>query len=101
MKLAPNVGSDRSWVWSAPADMADGEPTPELLAIRFASSEIAGSFKSKFEEAQSINASLLASTPSQSTPAGDETGQKNNAGEKVDQKEDPHEAKDASSTTAD
>lgn len=29
MKLAPNVGSDRSWVWNVAADIADGEPTAE------------------------------------------------------------------------
>ena len=39
MKLAPNVGSDRSWVYNVPADIADGEPRPELLAIRFGNSE--------------------------------------------------------------
>ena len=39
MKLAPNVGSDRSWVYNAPADVSEGEPRAELLAIRFASSE--------------------------------------------------------------
>lgn len=39
MKLAPNVGSDRSWVYNVPADIADGEPRAELLAIRFANSE--------------------------------------------------------------
>lgn len=39
MKLAPNVGSDRSWVWNVAADVSDGEPSAELLAIRFANSE--------------------------------------------------------------
>lgn len=39
MKLAPNVGSDRSWVYNTPADVSEGEPRAELLAIRFASSE--------------------------------------------------------------
>lgn len=39
MKLAPNVGSDRSWVWNVAADVTDGEVTAELLAIRFANSE--------------------------------------------------------------
>lgn len=54
MKLAPNVGSDRSWVYkcarrsldladsiSCHADVSDGEPKPETLAIRFANSESA------------------------------------------------------------
>ena len=39
MKLAPNVGSDRSWVYNTPADVSEGEARAELLAIRFASSE--------------------------------------------------------------
>ena len=25
MKLSPNVGSDRSWVWNAAADVSEGE----------------------------------------------------------------------------
>ena len=37
MKLSPNVGSDRSWVWNAAADVSEGEP--EALAIRFGNSE--------------------------------------------------------------
>ena len=39
MKLSPNVGSDRSWVYNTPADVSEGEARPELLAIRFANSE--------------------------------------------------------------
>ncbi|KAJ3284711.1 single stranded nucleic acid binding protein [Borealophlyctis nickersoniae] len=58
MTLSPNVGSDRSWVWSCLADFAEGEPTAELLAIRFANSENANKFKAKFEEVQKLNAAL-------------------------------------------
>ena len=39
MSLAPNVGSDRSWVYSCMADFSEGEAKPELLAIRFANTE--------------------------------------------------------------
>lgn len=39
MKLNPNVGSDRSWVWNASADVSEGEPEAHTLAIRFANSE--------------------------------------------------------------
>jgi Ran-binding protein 1 len=39
MKLNPNVGSDRSWVWNATADVSEGEPEASTLAIRFANSE--------------------------------------------------------------
>ncbi|KAG5368177.1 Ran-specific GTPase-activating protein 1 [Yarrowia sp. C11] len=54
-ELKPNVGSDRSWVYSTPADFADGEPTAELLAIRFANSDSANTFKEEFEKAQEEN----------------------------------------------
>lgn len=39
MKLSPNVGSDRSWVWNAAADVSEGEPEASTLAIRFGNSE--------------------------------------------------------------
>lgn len=39
MKLSPNVGSDRSWVWNASADVSEGEPEAQTLAIRFGNSE--------------------------------------------------------------
>ena len=39
MKLNANVGSDRSWVWNATADVSEGEPEAATLAIRFANSE--------------------------------------------------------------
>nr|POF21052.1 ran-specific gtpase-activating protein 1 [Quercus suber] len=39
MKLSPNVGSDRSWVWNAAADVSEGEAEACTLAIRFANSE--------------------------------------------------------------
>ena len=41
MKLSPNVGSDRSWVWNAAADVSEGEPEAVTMAIRFANSESA------------------------------------------------------------
>lgn len=53
MKLTPNAGSDRSFVWHA-LDYADELPKPEQLAIRFKTSEEATLFKCKFEEAQNI-----------------------------------------------
>ena len=39
MKLQPNCGSERAWVWSTPADFADEEAKGETLAIRFANVE--------------------------------------------------------------
>ncbi|CAO3618135.1 unnamed protein product [Cunninghamella echinulata] len=58
MKLSPNVGSDRSWVWNVAADVSDGEAKAETLAIRFANSENANLFKEKFEQVQKINEDL-------------------------------------------
>lgn len=39
MELKPNVGNDRSWVWSVAADFSDEAPKQETLAIRFANAE--------------------------------------------------------------
>lgn len=58
MSLAPNVGSDRSWVWNVAADVSEGEARQETLAIRFANPENANLFKDKFEEVQKTNAGL-------------------------------------------
>jgi Ran-binding protein 1 len=55
MTLAPNVGSDRSWVWNVAADVSEGTPEKQTLAIRFANSDNAKSFKEKFEECQLVN----------------------------------------------
>ena len=39
MKLSPNIGSDRSWVWNAAVDVSEGEPEAQTLAIRFSNAE--------------------------------------------------------------
>lgn len=57
MQLKPNVGSDRSWVYTAPHDLSEGTPSTELLAVRFANAENANQFKDKFNKAQKINSS--------------------------------------------
>jgi len=57
--LEPNVGSDRSWVWSA-FDFAEGELTETVFALRFADSDIANDFKKKFMEGQKEMEKLLA-----------------------------------------
>lgn len=59
IELNPNVGSDRSWVWSA-FDFAGGELEETVFAMRFADSEIANAFKEKFEECQKEMEQLLA-----------------------------------------
>jgi Ran-binding protein 1 len=66
MKLAPNVGSDRSWVWNATADVSEGEPEAVTLAIRFGNSENANAFKDAFIQAQQANEALFNKTEGKS-----------------------------------
>ncbi|GBG29885.1 Ran-specific GTPase-activating protein [Hondaea fermentalgiana] len=54
VELKSNVGSDRSWVFTA-SDFADEELKTETFAIKFSSSEIANLFKEKLELAKAIN----------------------------------------------
>ncbi|OMJ15299.1 Ran-specific GTPase-activating protein 1 [Smittium culicis] len=66
MELSPNVGSDRSWVWSATADFSEGVAEHQLLAIRFANSENANIFKDAFTDARESNKKLAAKSDSKS-----------------------------------
>eukprot|EP00816_Leptocylindrus_hargravesii_P005023 CAMPEP_0196807254 /NCGR_PEP_ID=MMETSP1362-20130617/7213_1 /TAXON_ID=163516 /ORGANISM="Leptocylindrus danicus, Strain CCMP1856" /LENGTH=207 /DNA_ID=CAMNT_0042181093 /DNA_START=71 /DNA_END=694 /DNA_ORIENTATION=- len=59
IKLAPNAGSDRSWVWSA-FDFSGGELEETVFALRFADSDVAKAFQDKFVEGQAIMEKLLA-----------------------------------------
>lgn len=52
MSLKPHSGSSKSFVWTTLADMSDGTPNREMLAIRFSKEEEAETFKTKFEEVQ-------------------------------------------------
>ena len=72
--LRPNVGSDRSWVYNVLADVSDGESKPELFAIRFANSDNANQFKSKFEECQKIQEEPRDDKPTAEEKAGAEEG---------------------------
>lgn len=67
MKLSPNVGSDRSWVWNAAADVSEGEPEAVTLAIRFGNPENANAFKDAFLQAQKENEALFG--PAEEKPA--------------------------------
>jgi len=69
MRLQPNIGSDRSWVWKVAADYSESPPTAETLAIRFANSDNAGQFKTAFEDGQKKNANLSTDAPAASDPA--------------------------------
>jgi len=56
MRLQPNIGSDRSWVWKVAADYSEQPPTSETLAIRFANPENAALFKTAFDDGREANA---------------------------------------------
>ncbi len=58
MELKPNVGSDKSWVYTA-QDFSENEAKYEQLAIRFKNSDIANAFKSKFEECAKWNEKVV------------------------------------------
>lgn len=51
-ELKPNVGSDRSWVYSVAADVSDGDAEAQTLAIRFGDKEKAEEFKKYFDQAK-------------------------------------------------
>ena len=65
MKLSPNVGSDRSWVWNAAADVSEGEPEAQTLAIRFANSESESSLRARcsYFYARALLTSVFLQTP--------------------------------------
>jgi Ran-binding protein 1 len=74
MRLQPNIGSDRSWVWKVAADYSESPPTAETLAIRFANAENAAQFKTAFEEAQQKNADLISGSTAAATVPVTDTG---------------------------
>jgi len=60
--LKENVGSDRSWMWSA-MDLSDDREdglTAQTLAIRFKDSDIATAFKDAYAKAQAAMETLVA-----------------------------------------
>ncbi|KAJ2933677.1 hypothetical protein H1R20_g3404, partial [Candolleomyces eurysporus] len=88
MRLQPNIGSDRSWVWKVAADYAENPPTSETLAIRFANSDNAAQFKTAFEDAQKANAELSGTTVPVDAPEKDES----DSDEKKEEEEKKEEA---------
>jgi len=66
MQLTPNIGSDRSWVWSTVADVSEGEPEAQTLAIRFANADNANLFKDAFLKAQKENETIFGKPPQDS-----------------------------------
>lgn len=74
IKLEPNAGSDRSWVWSA-FDFASGELVETVFAIRFADSDIANNFKKIFEEKQGEMEKILAGEDAAPSAEADEAAE--------------------------
>lgn len=74
IKLEPNAGSDRSWVWSA-FDFAEGELLETVFAIRFADSDIANTFKTIFEEKQAEMTKILAGEDAEPSAEADEAAE--------------------------
>ncbi|CCM01721.1 uncharacterized protein FIBRA_03786 [Fibroporia radiculosa] len=85
MKLQPNIGSDRSWVWKVAADYSESPPSSETLAIRFANADNAAQFKEAFEDAQKTNVGIVASTdgPEETKPENPEEAAAEEASEEV------------------
>ncbi|CAK7242210.1 MAG: Ran GTPase binding protein Sbp1 [Sporothrix thermara] len=86
MRLSPNVGSDRSWVWNTAADVSEGEAEAMTLAIRFANSDNANQFKDAFIKAQTENGAAIGAA------ASEETEEEAKEEAKEEKKEEPVEA---------
>ncbi|KAE9406029.1 hypothetical protein BT96DRAFT_988003 [Gymnopus androsaceus JB14] len=94
MRLQPNIGSDRSWVWKVAADYSESPPTSETLAIRFANAENAGEFKKEFEAAQKANATLSGGAPATTEKTEeDEEEKEEKKEEEAEEKKEEEEAK--------
>ncbi|CAK7275347.1 Ran GTPase binding protein Sbp1 [Sporothrix epigloea] len=98
MRLSPNVGSDRSWVWNTAADVSEGEAEAMTLAIRFANSDNANQFKDAFMKAQAENDAAIGSTADDKDNEGDEeTKEEEASGQAAEEKKvEPAEAAEAS-----
>lgn len=79
--LKPNVGSDRSWVYTC-LDFSDAVSTRETFAIRFANQDNALLFKQTFEKCQDHNSGKVVDLP----PVPDKK-QENEAAEAKDAKD--------------
>ncbi|PPQ83269.1 hypothetical protein CVT25_004008 [Psilocybe cyanescens] len=97
MRLQPNVGSDRSWVWKVAADYSEHPPTAETLAIRFANPENAALFKAAFEDGQKTNLALSGKPPLESE---EETKDKDDESEEEKEADKEKEEKEEEAKTA-
>ncbi|KAI5283438.1 hypothetical protein KEM52_003372 [Ascosphaera acerosa] len=91
MKLSANVGSDRSWVYNVAADVSEGAPEAQTLAIRFANSENANQFKEAFEKAQKENEALFGAAAAAAAATEDAKEEKKEEEKKEEEKEEKKE----------
>jgi len=70
IELRENMGSERSWMWSA-VDYADGDQDECVLAIRFTNAKVAEEFKTNYDEARDYMRKLIAEEDSgEAAPEG-------------------------------
>ncbi|KAI8056744.1 hypothetical protein BDF22DRAFT_667742 [Syncephalis plumigaleata] len=93
MELKPHSGSERAWVWNAHADMSEGTPNAETLAIRFGNEENAKLFKGAFEQAQKANEELQTTGSSKDAEETTETEVKKDDATTEEAKEEKTEEK--------
>ncbi len=74
IRLEPNAGSDRSWVWSA-YDFAEGELKETVFALRFADTEIAQKFKAEFLACQAEMEKVMAGADGPPSAEADEAAE--------------------------
>lgn len=72
--LQPNVGSDRSWVWSV-FDFSEGDLVEEIFAIRFGNADNATAFKDEFTKAQAVMKTLLEGGDAEPDAGADEAAE--------------------------
>lgn len=70
-ELAPNMGSDRAWVFTC-YDFSDGVIETQVFALRFKDSEAAQKFKEAHDDAKKNNKALEAGADAADTSAGDD-----------------------------
>lgn len=96
IELKENAGSDRSWVWQC-MDFSEEKSDISVLAIRFANSENAQSFKAVFDDGKEANKKLGGGA----APAAASDGaavEKKDDGKKEDEKEGEKEGEAAPGT---
>ena len=75
IELAPNAGSDRSWVWTVWDFSSMVELEDTIFALRFGNAEGAKQFKEAFDGAQEHMKKLKDGADGEADPAADEAAE--------------------------